>query len=198
MRTPIAVLAATSALILLGAGSFASGEEDIPPDPTPDTCDARTVAFHKTKAKGLARAIYAERKWKDSTPAKPGQHGWFRWHIDCLFQPKADRALRAFKVEQKAQFYRYRALRLATDEFGEKCGRFGWHAIPCYIVSCETGGTFSWDAYNESSGAKGRYQFLDTWTVPWPVNSFKDKLAHHRQAEELARDYGISGQWACA
>ena len=34
----------------------------------------------------------------------------------------------------------------------------GW-AIPKYIVSCETGGTFSWMAYNPS-GASGPYQLM--------------------------------------
>lgn len=34
----------------------------------------------------------------------------------------------------------------------------GW-AIPEYIVACETGGTFSWTAYNPS-GASGPYQLM--------------------------------------
>ena len=37
----------------------------------------------------------------------------------------------------------------------------GW-AIPAYVVSCETGGTFDWYAYN-SSGASGPYQIMPGW-----------------------------------
>lgn len=37
----------------------------------------------------------------------------------------------------------------------------GW-AIPEYIVACETGGTFSWTAYNPS-GASGPYQIMPEW-----------------------------------
>lgn len=37
----------------------------------------------------------------------------------------------------------------------------GW-AIPKYIVACETGGTFSWTAYN-ASGASGPYQIMPEW-----------------------------------
>lgn len=37
----------------------------------------------------------------------------------------------------------------------------GW-AIPEYIVACETGGTFSWTAYN-ASGASGPYQIMPEW-----------------------------------
>ncbi len=50
----------------------------------------------------------------------------------------------------------------------------GW-AIPEYIVSCETGGTFDWYAHNKSSDASGPYQLM-------PLH-FGGELAMHQPRE---------------
>lgn len=72
------------------------------------------------------------------------------------------------------------------------CGSAGRFAIPCYVVACESG--YSWSAYNPS-GARGPYQFLG-WNVPWPVTSWADKMAHHRMARYLWND--SPSHWVCA
>ncbi len=182
-RTHLAVLVSAA---LLALTPFALAE-DGNSDSTPSTCDSRSVRFHKVKAKGLARAIYAEAKWRDSTPARKGQHSWFRWHLECLEQPRADRALRSFKRAEKRVFYRYRGLRRVA---GYNCGgRWSWWSIPCYIIECES--HFSWSAAN-SSGAVGPYQLLG-WGAPFPVNSWRDKMSHHRIAASLSLS-----NWVCA
>lgn len=66
-------------------------------------------------------------------------------------------------------------------------------AIPYAIVRCESGG--SWSAYNPS-GAEGPYQLLGHG-APWPVRSWRDKMAHHRIARALYRESGTS-PWAAS
>lgn len=66
-------------------------------------------------------------------------------------------------------------------------------AIPWHIVACESGG--DWTAVNASSGALGAYQFLG-WSVPWPVRTEADKMAHHRQAAALWQGGAGASHWA--
>ncbi|MDX6534007.1 MAG: hypothetical protein QOF68_1751 [Gaiellales bacterium] len=73
------------------------------------------------------------------------------------------------------------------------CGSRGRWAIPCSIIACESG--FSWTAYNPS-GARGPYQFLG-WAVPWPVRTAADKLAHHRMAARLWNGGAGRSNWVC-
>lgn len=55
---------------------------------------------------------------------------------------------------------------------------YGEWAIPEYIVGCETGYTYSWNAYNASSGAAGPYQLMPEW--------FGDDARNHSHAEQSA------------
>lgn len=55
---------------------------------------------------------------------------------------------------------------------------YGEWAIPKYIVGCETGGTYSWNAYNASSGAAGPYQLMP--------EHFGDDARNHSHAEQHA------------
>ena len=160
-------------------------------DTTPYTCDRHVVKFHVAQAKGLARAAYAEKKWKQRTPAKPAQHEWFRWHVRCVYDPRTDHRVRAYKRHQKAQFYRYR------NTFGPYTPH-GKYAIPAYIVHCESGTSGDWRAYNESSGAAGRYQIMPEHERVWPVNSWGDKLQHTHIAYDLSNGGREFSDWACA
>ncbi len=72
---------------------------------------------------------------------------------------------------------------------------FGRAATPCYIVACESHG--SWSAYN-SSGAAGRYQIMPEWGRPWPIRSEADKLAHHRIAHRIYNGGAGASNWVCA
>lgn len=181
-------------------------------DTTPNTCDSHVVRFHKVKAKGLARATYAERKWQDQTPAKRGQHRWFRWHILCIYDPPTDHRLRAFKKKQKAAFYRWRAYRLVAPYRGFKGeGRWlRWLAIPKYVVQCESGDNLAeiraWGFRNRwqvesSDGGLATYQHTP-WAsgrpVPWPVRGYGDKLKHHQTAADMWAGGSGASQWHCA
>lgn len=68
-------------------------------------------------------------------------------------------------------------------------------AIPAYIVSCESGG--SWSAYNPS-GAAGIYQIMPFHGRPWPVDSVEDKRVHHRIAARLYAGGAGASNWVCA
>lgn len=74
-------------------------------------------------------------------------------------------------------------------------------AIPWHIVSCESKGPTAplggdWTVSNsELSGAHGPYQLLGHGE-PWPVRSFRDRLAHHRIAAALWKGGRGSGNWA--
>ena len=83
----------------------------------------------------------------------------------------------------------YRAYRKVTP-YRCHSGPQGWYAIPCYIVACES--HYSWSAYNPS-GAAGVYQLMPEWGRPFPVRSFRDRLAHHRIAHSLSLS-----NWVCA
>jgi hypothetical protein len=75
------------------------------------------------------------------------------------------------------------------------CGSAGRFAIPCYIVACESG--YSWSAYNPS-GAAGPYQIMESWGRPWPANTWARRMAHHRLAASIWRGGAGASNWVCA
>lgn len=132
--------------------------------------------------------MFNKRKWKDATPVKREQKRWFRWHIACIYDPPTDHRLRAFLKKQKRAFYQYRRT-------GGPLTPYGKWAIPSYIVACESGG--SWSAYN-SSGAAGPYQIMPEHGRPFPANSWREKMAHHRIAGDLYAGGSGASNWVCA
>lgn len=69
----------------------------------------------------------------------------------------------------------------------------GW-AIPEYIVSCETGGTFSWTAYNRS-GASGPYQIMpEHFGGELAMNQSHE--AQHAMAAKLWNGGKGKGNWS--
>lgn len=74
------------------------------------------------------------------------------------------------------------------------CGSAGRFAIPCGIVACESG--FSWSAYNPS-GAAGVYQIMAMHGRPFPVRSAADRLRHHQIAANLWRGGAGASHWVC-
>ncbi len=170
--------------VLVGALVVPAGTQA--DDSTPYSCDAKPSSFHAKRARGIARASFALKKWRDGTPVKPAQRRWFRWQVECIYSPPGDAKLRAYRKARKRDFYRYR-------NTGGPLTPYGKWAIPGYIVACESGG--SWNAYNPS-GAVGPYQLLG-WGAPFPVDSWKEKMAHHRLALYVMRVQG-PGAWVCA
>jgi hypothetical protein len=113
----------------------------------------------------------------------------------CQHSPKAERKMRALRKRLKAaRIHRMRMARQAASltPFGPCYG--GRWAIPCHIVGCESGG--SWSAYNPS-GAAGPYQIMPGWGRPFPVRSAADRLAHHRIAARLYNGGAGASHWVC-
>jgi hypothetical protein len=118
--------------------------------------------------------------------------------IQCQIKPRARVALRKHRAKYRHAMYVRRQAHRRRVEIRSitpyDCGSAGRWAIPCYVIKCESG--YSWTAYNPS-GARGPYQFLG-WNVPWPVTSAADRLAHHRFAKELWAGGAGAGNWVCA
>lgn len=73
------------------------------------------------------------------------------------------------------------------------CGSHGRWAIPCNIIACESG--FSWSAYNPS-GASGPYQLLGHG-APMPADTPEKRMQHHRIAAALWAGGAGRSQWVC-
>jgi hypothetical protein len=75
-----------------------------------------------------------------------------------------------------------------------RCATGRW-AVPCYIVACESRGL--WGAWNRS-GAAGPYQIMPMHGRPFPANSLRKRLVHHRIASRLWAGGRGASHWMCA
>lgn len=183
-RVPL-VLALVVALCL-GTGLAAAEDQDVSTDSTPHTCDSRSAARHIKDARRTIDAGWSLKHWRHGP--KKAQERRVQNHIGCLKRAKDRSGVQSYRAQKIKRLRLYRAYR-AVATIRCQSGPYGFWAIPCYIIECES--HFSWSAYNPS-GARGAYQFLG-WPVPWPVRSFRDKLAHHRMAAALSLS-----NWVCA
>ena len=136
--------------------------------------------------------VYAKRRYMRRDRPLTGEQTRYIRHIAwCL--PSRDGTRWAFgKTKQWRAKFRQRLAYYRLTPY--VCG-FGRSAIPCYIVYCESGG--SWHAYNPS-GAASLYQIMPFWGRPWPVDSWADKMAHHRIASRIWAGGSGASNWACA
>jgi hypothetical protein len=165
-----------------------------PANPTDDHC-ARTytrATFHhvahdafdgRHRATGherrtIRRVVACQRFVKSRPIVRFHLDRYRRHHLGELARRAAERHVR----EQIAALTPY------------NCGSAGRFAVPCGIVSCESG--FSWSAYN-SSGAAGPYQEMAMHGRPWPVRSLADQLEHHRIAARLWAGGAGASHWVC-
>lgn len=145
-------------MALAGSTSSAPAQTGASFDPTPLTCDGPSAARHVTAAKTTARGAWAKKKWRDRTPVSDRQRADLGRHLDCLERRKDRRVIRAFARDRQTAFREYRGYRLVATI---RCGPYGWFAIPCGVVACESG--YSWRVVN-SIGAAGAYQIIRrTW-----------------------------------
>lgn len=179
-RLLVAVLVWATALVAV-AQIGAADVSEVEVDATPNTCDERTVVWHHKQARQTIKAGWSLDNWKGGPKRAQGRA--VKQHIACLDRRKDRDKIKVLVDRAGERLRRYRDYREVATV---KClgGRFGYFAIPCSVVSCESG--YSWSAENPS-GARGPYQFLG-WSVPWPVRSFAHKLAHHRMAAYLWAD----------
>lgn len=172
----IAALVAAIALVV-AVPTTSGGQEHVAADCTATLKDGTTAV----------KRAWSFRHWRDRNPVGKRQERTLRKVRFCV-SAKQEKELNRYAQKKKSQFSLYREYRLLTP-YRCQGGAYGTWAIPCYVIACESG--FSWSAYNPS-GARGPYQFLG-WPVPWPVRNFKDKVAHHRMGSQL----GLS-HWVCA
>lgn len=117
------------------------------------------------------KSIYSNQNWRDAHP--------LRGENPCS-SPNA--------AELRDHFRLYREYRKLTPYRCQR-GAYGTWAIPCYVIACESG--FSWTAANPS-GAVGPYQLLG-WGAPYPARTFRQQVENHRIAHSLSLS-----NWACA
>jgi hypothetical protein len=195
------LLVALSVALFFAATSISSGAEETasvaqPPEATESVPEAPKPLrnncgrlFTQAQFKKYAGKVYYRTKITKRAGARMKQM------VRCQHSPKAERKMRKLRRELKAaRTQRARQARIATSLTPYNCGSMGRFAIPCYIIACESGG--SWSAYNPS-GARGPYQFLG-WNVPWPVRSEADKIAHHRMGARLWAGGSGASHWVCA
>lgn len=159
-------------------------------DATPFTCDQRTSTWHIKDANSAAKKGYQHGRWQHRRPLWRKLELRIRADVRCLSRGKDRKKIHRLVRAHRRSFHHYRAYRLVTPYPGPGNS---WWAVPYYIVACESGG--SWSAYNPS-GAVGPYQLLG-WGAPFPVNGWRDKMAHHRIAHQLYSSQG-SSPWVCA
>jgi hypothetical protein len=118
-------------------------------------------------------------------------HGAEHWHWEYRKAVRRVAALerRIAKAPRSGATY---ALRLAAAAY-----RVPYRELRA-VARCETGGTFSADAYNSSSGAAGLLQFLaSTWNrTPFAAFSRFDPVANSLAAARIVSREGWR-QWSC-
>lgn len=193
MRRIAAVLVVIATAILLIPTSGASKKagpataQEVPPAETPQDRDPRLRngcdrLYTQRQFKRYSRAVY--RRDQISRKAKLHVISMMR----CQHSPKAERKMRTFRRQQASE-RRQRIAVARITPYGPCYG--GRWAIPCSIVGCESGG--SWSAYNPS-GARGPYQFLGK-PDPWPANTPAKRLRHHQIAAGLWAGGRGAGHW---
>lgn len=183
-RLALAMIAAALACIAvvpaLTAGQTAA------PDPTPLTCDSSSAGQHYKDARKTIDAGWNWRNWKSGP--KQAQLRNVQSHINCLERKRDRDKIKDYLGKKQVALQSYREYRQITP-YRCQGGKYGTWSIPCYIIACESG--FSWSAYNPS-GASGPYQLLG-WGAPMPANTWERKMEHHRIAASLALS-----NWVCA
>lgn len=100
---------------------------------------------------------------------------------------------RVWRADRAAYFAHRRAERERLTVTPYNCGSAGRSAIPCAVMFCESGGSYT---ARNPSGAYGRYQLMPEW---WsnlgrePTPAEQDRIA----AELWAGGAG-AGNWVCA
>lgn len=133
---------------------------------------------------GYMRARYHRR----DAPLTRGQKRYVRRMTGCMFSARKARRARVLRKRLRAGL-RARLAYYRLAPYGPCYG--GRWAVPCEIIGGESGG--SWTVANDG-GCIGPYQFCG-WSVPWPVRSWADRLAHHRMAARLWRGGAGCSNW---
>jgi hypothetical protein len=116
-------------------------------------------------------------------------------HVRYIARCSGERLVRRHIADARKAYKRAKAQAQAEASLTPyDCGSYGSWSIPCEIIACESG--YSWSAYNPS-GAAGPYQLMAEHGRPWPVDSEADKLAHHQIASDLYAGGAGRSNWVC-
>jgi hypothetical protein len=195
------VLAATTAAFFIPGAVAAQEEQPAPqPEPQAQAQQAPQQAVVKPLRNNCGRLFtqktflkYAQKVyWRTRVTKRAGKR--MKQMVRCQHSPKAERKMRMVRRMLKAErTKRLRIARMARSLTPYNCGSNGWWAIPCSIIACESG--FSWSAYNPS-GASGPYQLLG-WGAPMPADTPAKKLRHHQIAARLWNGGAGRSHWVC-
>lgn len=128
-------------------------------DPSPGTCDGKSLVFHQHRAHVLLKDAYALERWAKGP--KRSEIRSAQAHRRCIRVAKVRRAIAELRDKLAERLREYAAEQRQVASLTPYPGPNGsmW-AIPWSIVACESGGDFG--ARNASSTAGGAYQILNT------------------------------------
>lgn len=141
------------------------------------SCDAKSVAFHRHRARTILRHAYQSEPSRSEIEA-------YQAHKLCIRDEQIRDSLAGLRHRLKAKLEAESSW-CSPDPAPDGGGC--WE-IPVACVMDESGG--SWTAYNPS-GARGAYQLLGHGE-PWPVTTRAQALEHHDIAEDLRASQGMS------
>ena len=170
---------------------------------TPKTSTDHPVLHHVKQAKKVLQRGFAHKDWRQHQYGKKKQRK-VRHHRDSIIRSAPHRYAiwsygnakrQSWKKWSRGQKKKAQAKPSGWCSTQPHPDGAGCWTIPAYVVSCESGG--SWSSYNGSSGASGPYQFVG-WPVPWPVTSYEQAQQHHEMARRLWAGGSGAGHWtAC-
>jgi hypothetical protein len=141
----------------------------------------------------LARKAWGDRSdYLDHDPRAQWQIDRLRHFRKCA-RPGTHRDMRGYAADQRREYRAWQSVQAYNATLPYDCGSWGRFVVPCSVIACESGG--SWSASNGGSYV-GPYQLWIGHGPPWPVYSEADKRAHHEVARRVLADQGPSA-WSC-
>jgi hypothetical protein len=163
------------------------------------------------EATASAFQIFAEKTWRlprwERRRPRPAVIRAFHLKLRCAAGPGHRDAIKRRWRESKVAFYEHRERKLAQRErlryLPFTCGGGTRSAIPCSIMWCESGGSYT--ARNGVSTAGGKYQVIDGTWWSYGGRHYADShpaavappVEQDRVAAAIYADVGSSA-WACA
>jgi hypothetical protein len=133
-------------------------------DPTPLTCDGKPLQHHRHRARVILKHAY------ESGPTRSELRA-YKAHKHCIHDEETRQAIAALRDRLKAELEQRQAIAALTPY---DCGSHGSFAVPCTIVSRESG--YNPRAKNPDSSAGGYYQVIDS---TWAAYGGSDNSCYH-------------------
>lgn len=183
--TVIALLVAVCAIF----GLSQSVAAPVPASSHAQSCDGKSVSFHRHRARAIIKIAFDVGRYPDRTPAKAGEKRSWRSHKLCIHISKVRTEIAKFQDHHAAKYEKAYQNNWCAPHPAPDGG--GCWVIPETCVEAESGG--SWTSHNPTSPARGPYQ-LNQHGEPWPVTTRSQAMEHHRIAAGLYASQGL-GPW---